>query len=73
MVAVVDGYDQIAATRLREGPANDGREVRSFVTEAINRIRAAGADGAVTVRADWTRGSTAATVIERPDWLTTVS
>jgi len=52
MVAVVDGYDQVLATRLREGPANDGRGVRSFVTEALGRVRAAGARGAVTVRAD---------------------
>lgn len=52
MVAVVDGYDQVAATRLREGPANDARGVRSFAAETINRVRAAGADGPMTLRAD---------------------
>ncbi|MEX2430494.1 MAG: IS1380 family transposase [Dehalococcoidia bacterium] len=52
MIAVVDGYDQIAATRLREGPANDGRGVDSFATEAINRVRTAGAGGRMAVRAD---------------------
>jgi len=52
MVAVVDGYDQVASTRLREGPANDGRGAASFATEAINRVRAAGAHGPVAVRAD---------------------
>ena len=52
MVAVVDGYDQVAATRLREGPANDARGVRSFAAEAIGRVRAAGANGPMAVRAD---------------------
>jgi hypothetical protein len=52
LVAVVDGYDQIAATRLREGPANDARGVASFATEAINRVRAAGATGPMALRAD---------------------
>jgi Transposase DDE domain group 1 len=52
LVAVVDGYDQIAATRLREGPANDARGAGRFTIEALARVRAAGADGPVTVRAD---------------------
>jgi len=52
VVAVLDGYDQLLATRLREGPANDGRGVASFAAETVNRVRAAGAHGAVTVRAD---------------------
>jgi hypothetical protein len=52
LVAVVDGYDQVAATRLREGPANDARGAKGFTVEAVGRVRAAGADGPVTVRAD---------------------
>lgn len=52
LVAVVDGYDQVIGTRLREGPANDGRGAKGFTTEAINRVHAAGAEGKVTVRAD---------------------
>ena len=51
-LAVVDGYDQVLGVRLREGAANDGRGASSFVTEAINRVRVAGAGGPVTVRAD---------------------
>lgn len=51
-LAVVDGYDQVLGVRLREGTANDGRGASSFVTEAINRVRVAGAGGPVTLRAD---------------------
>src|SRR5680860_1199676 len=52
VVAVCDGYDQVLATRLREGPANDGRGAASFLTETLGRVRTAGARGPVTVRAD---------------------
>ena len=52
LVAVIDGYDQVAATRLREGRANDARGAKGFVTEAISRVRNAGAHGKMTVRAD---------------------
>jgi hypothetical protein len=52
LVSVVNGYDQVAATRLREGPANDARGVKGFVIETIGRVRSAGAHGKMTLRAD---------------------
>jgi hypothetical protein len=52
LVSVVNGYDQVAATRLREGPANDARGAQRFATETINRVRDAGAHGQMTLRAD---------------------
>lgn len=51
-VAVVDGYDQVVATRLREGSAHDARDGAGFAVEAINRVRAAGAADSMTLRAD---------------------
>jgi hypothetical protein len=54
LVSVINGYDQVAATRLREGPANDARGAKGFVVETINRVRgaAAGGCGQLTLRAD---------------------
>jgi len=52
LVAIVDGYDQVVSTRLREGPANDARGAGRFTTETLARVRTAGARGQVTVRAD---------------------
>src|ERR671919_1899119 len=47
LVSVVCGYDQVAATRLREGPANDARGAQRFTLETIGRVRRAGAHGAM--------------------------
>jgi hypothetical protein len=52
LVSVINGYDQVAATRLREGPANDARGARQFTVETIGRVRGAGAHGKMTLRAD---------------------
>lgn len=52
LVSVLNGYDQVAATRLREGPANDARGAQRFAVESINRVRRAGARGPMTLRAD---------------------
>lgn len=52
LVSVINGYDQVAATRLREGPANDARGAQRFALETINRVRHAGAHGQMTLRAD---------------------
>ncbi len=46
------GTGDILHCRLRGGPANSGRGAGSFVTETISRIRAAGATGQLTLRAD---------------------
>jgi hypothetical protein len=46
------GTGDILHDRLRGGPANSGRGAGSFVTETISRIRAAGATGQLTLRAD---------------------
>jgi hypothetical protein len=46
------GTGDILHGRLRGGPANSGRGAGSFVTETISRIRAAGATGQLTLRAD---------------------
>jgi hypothetical protein len=52
LVSIVNGYDQVAATRLREGPANDARGAQQFALETIGRVRGAGARGKMTLRAD---------------------
>jgi Transposase DDE domain group 1 len=52
LVSVIHGYDQVAATRLREGPANDARGAKAFTLETIGRVRGAGAHGKLTLRAD---------------------
>jgi Transposase DDE domain group 1 len=52
LVAVVAGTGDVVHTRLRGGNANSGRGAKSFLTETFNRIRAAGATGPVTLRAD---------------------
>ena len=43
---------QVVFSRLRGGPAGAARGAKSFLTETISRLRAAGATGALTVRAD---------------------
>jgi hypothetical protein len=46
------GTGDVLHSRLRGGPANSGRGAGSFVTETISRLRAAGATGQLTLRAD---------------------
>jgi hypothetical protein len=43
---------QVLFCRLRGGPAGAARGAKSFLTETISRVRAAGATGQLTVRAD---------------------
>jgi Transposase DDE domain group 1 len=52
LLATIAGTGDVVGARLREGVANTGHGAASFVTEAINRARRAGATGAITLRAD---------------------
>ena len=52
LVAVVAGTGDVVHCRLRGGNANSGRGAKSFLTETFNRVRAAGATGPMTLRAD---------------------
>jgi hypothetical protein len=52
LLAAVAGTGDVVHTRLRGGNANSGRGGGGFLTETFNRIRAAGATGPVTLRAD---------------------
>jgi hypothetical protein len=52
LFAVVAGTGDVVHSRLRGGNANTGRGAASFLTEAFGRVRAAGAAGALTLRAD---------------------
>lgn len=52
LVAAVAGTGDVVGCRLRGGNANSGRGAKSFLTEIFNRLRAAGATGPVTLRAD---------------------
>lgn len=52
LFAVVAGTGDVVHCRLRGGNANSGRGAASFLTEAFNRVRAAGATGPLTLRAD---------------------
>lgn len=52
LYAVVAGTGDIVHSRLRGGNANSGRGAASFCTETFNRVRAAGATGPLTLRAD---------------------
>ncbi len=52
LYAVVAGTADVVHARLRGGNANSGRGAAGFVTETFNRVRAAGASGPLTVRAD---------------------
>ena len=52
LLAVVAGTGDVAHCRQRGGNANSGRGAGSFLTETFNRLRAAGASGPVTLRAD---------------------
>ncbi len=52
LLAFGAGTGDLLHARLRGGNANTGRGAASFVTETINRVRAAGASGPLTLRAD---------------------
>jgi Transposase DDE domain group 1 len=52
LLAAVAGTGDVVHCRLRGGNANSGRGAGGFLTETFNRIRAAGATGPVTLRAD---------------------
>jgi hypothetical protein len=52
LVAVVGGTGDVVHTRLRGGNAYSGRGAASFLSETFARVRAAGATGALTLRAD---------------------
>lgn len=52
LLAVVAGTADVVHARLRGGNANSGRGAASFLTETFRRVRAAGATGPLTVRAD---------------------
>lgn len=52
LVAVVSGTGDVVHCRQRGGNANSGRGAASFLTETFNRVRAAGATGPITLRAE---------------------
>jgi len=52
LLAVAAGTGDVLMARLREGRANTARGAAHFLTETIGRVRAAGASGQLTVRAD---------------------
>src|SRR5450759_3024158 len=52
LLAVAAGTGDVLMARLRGGNANSGRSAGHFLTETIGRVRAAGARGQLTMRAD---------------------
>jgi Transposase DDE domain group 1 len=52
LLAVAAGLGDVLHTRLRGGPAFTARGAGSFITETVRRVRAAGASGLLTLRAD---------------------
>ena len=52
LLAVAAGTGDVLMARLREGRANTARGAAHFLTETIGRVRAAGATGPLTMRAD---------------------
>jgi len=52
LLAVAAGTGDVLMARLREGRANTARGAAHFLTETIGRVRDAGANGQLTVRAD---------------------
>ena len=52
LLAVAAGTGEVLHARLRAGPANTTRGAARFITETIARLRAAGATGELTLRAD---------------------
>jgi hypothetical protein len=51
-LATIAETGQVVFSRLRGGAAGAARGAKSFLTETISRVRAAGATGQLTVRAD---------------------
>jgi hypothetical protein len=52
LLAIAAGTGDVLMARLRGGNANSGRSAGHFLRETIGRVRAAGATGQLTVRAD---------------------
>ena len=52
LLAVAAGTGDVLMARLREGRANTARGAAHFLRETVGRVRAAGASGELTVRAD---------------------
>jgi hypothetical protein len=52
LLAVAAGTGEVLMARLRGGNANSGRSAGHFLTETIGRVRAGGATGQLTLRAD---------------------
>ena len=52
LYSVIAGTGDVVHCRLRGGNAHSGRGAASFLTETFNRVRAAGATGPLTLRAD---------------------
>ncbi len=52
LLAIAAGTGDVLMARLREGRANTARGAGHFLAETIGRVRAAGASGELTVRAD---------------------
>ena len=52
LLAVAAGMGDVLHSRLRGGPAHSGRGAASFLAETFGRVRAAGACGPLTMRAD---------------------
>ena len=52
LLATLAGTGEVVFARLREGCANSGRGGGGFLRETVSRLRAAGAAGELTVRAD---------------------
>lgn len=52
LLAVAAGSGEVLMARLREGRAHSGRGAAHFLRETVARVRAAGASGQLTLRAD---------------------
>ena len=52
LLAVAAGSGEVLMARLREGRANTARGAAHFLRETVGRVRAAGASGELTMRAD---------------------
>jgi hypothetical protein len=52
LLAVAAGTSDVLHARLRGGPSNSGRGASGFLTETFARVRAGGASGELTLRAD---------------------
>lgn len=52
LLAVAAGLGDVLHSRLRGGPAFTARGAAGFITETVTRVRAAGATGLLTLRAD---------------------